>query len=79
MSTIQTRIVSLRRLPSSSNGNPQFEVTTDNGVFKTGVDASCAYGIENSEYRNVSVILTLNGSNHIVGVALPQRTTERKS
>jgi hypothetical protein len=38
------------RMPSSRNGNPRFHVTfADGSSFATGVDSSCAYGIENSE------------------------------
>lgn len=38
------------RMPSSRNGNPRFHVAFSDGTaYPTGVDSSCAYGIENSE------------------------------
>lgn len=40
-----------RRLPSSINGNPRFQVTfADGDTYPTGVDANVAHRIENSDY-----------------------------
>ena len=41
------RITAITRLDSSANGNPRFQLHTDHGDFKTGVDAAIGYGIAN--------------------------------
>lgn len=55
------------RMASSRNGNPRFMVTFDDGTaYPTGVDASCAYGIENREYDGDVQVLIERGN--IVGI-----------
>ncbi len=38
---------SVKRITSSCNGNPRFEISTSSGIFKTKHDAALGYGIEN--------------------------------
>lgn len=50
--TFVATIVAIERERSSRNGNPRWSVTFDNHyTYKTGVDASVGYGINNPEYR----------------------------
>ena len=66
--TVTKTIDSIKRAASSRNGNPRFTVTfTDGSTHSTAVDAMVAYGIENSEYRNVPLDVTLENG-HIVYV-----------
>lgn len=51
------------RLASSKNGNPRFLVTFDDGTaYPTGVDSSCAYGIDNSELDGEVQVLIERGN-----------------
>lgn len=40
-------VIAVRRHSTSTNGNPRYQIDTDQGVFYTGVDASLGYGIGN--------------------------------
>ena len=57
----------ISRLPSSVNGNPRFLATVDGYQFRTAVDSSNGYSIQNYDGRQVTVtlgshygVLTLN-------------------
>ncbi|WP_195166026.1 hypothetical protein [Mycobacteroides abscessus] len=67
---ITTTIRAVQRGTNTANGNPQYTVTTDDGVFKTEPDGSVAFGISNSEYLG-EVKLILSEKNRIVGVSTP--------
>jgi hypothetical protein len=62
-------ITSLERLTLSTNGNPRFRITFDSGlVAQTQSDAGFAYAIENPEYRNVPLDVTLSRAGRITKV-----------
>lgn len=62
-------IASLERLKLSVNGNPRFKVTFTNGlVAQTQTDGSVGYSIENSEYRDVPVLVTFTKAGRITDV-----------
>lgn len=53
-------IVGMERVGNSRNGNSTYRVRfRDGGTALTKTDASVAYGISNSDLRNVPVIVTL--------------------
>ena len=70
--TVTGEIQKLKRMRSSANGNPRYEVwlLTDGGIidiFYTGIDSSHGYGIDNYYCKRVEVeigthrnVLTLN-------------------
>lgn len=59
-------VVSCERLSNSRNGNPRYEVTFNDGNwFKTQVDGSVGYEINNPEWRSGTHIIGLNGWGHI--------------
>lgn len=65
--TLRGQIQELRRLRSSANGNPRFEVTIllEDGttrVLKTQPDASWSYEAENSDNRGVDLDFTLTSN-----------------
>lgn len=63
-------ITSLERLRLSVNGNPRFRVTFDNGLTaQTQSDAGFAYAIENPEYRDVPLDVTLTRAGRISHIA----------
>lgn len=44
----EVRIVGLKRLNSTANGNPRFKLELDNGcTYQTQSDAACSYEITN--------------------------------
>lgn len=62
-------IAKLERLKLSTNGNPRFRVTFTSGlVAQTLTDASVGYSIENSEYRDVPVLVTFTRAGRITDV-----------
>lgn len=62
-------IASLERLKLSTNGNPRFRVTfTDGTIAQTQTDAAVGYSIENSEYRDVPVLVSFTRAGCIYGV-----------
>lgn len=64
-------ITHIERMKSSHYGNPRFMLTFDNGKsYPTQPDAMIAYGIENSEYREGPVEVTLNGRDHVTYVTV---------
>lgn len=64
-------IATLERLKLSVNGNPRFRVTFTNGlVAQTQTDSSVAYSIENSEYRDVPVLVDFTRAGRIFGIAV---------
>jgi hypothetical protein len=63
------RIIGTDRMKSSFYGNPRFMVSLSNGTqYATAVDAGCAYGITNREYRENDCVVTLNSRSQIIGV-----------
>jgi hypothetical protein len=63
-------IRSLERLRLSALGNPSVRVTFSNGlVAQTVTDGQVGSMIENSEYRDVPVLVTFNAAGRIVNVA----------
>ena len=53
---MRLRILSLKRLRNSVNGNPRWELTTTHGVYKTLEDGSVNYEISQAwEGREVTV------------------------
>lgn len=66
-------IAELKRLRSSTNGNPRFAVTFTNGqTAETGKDSQVAYKIENSEYQDVPVVVTFTPAGRIVNVQVAE-------
>lgn len=64
--TFVDRIVGLERMPSSKNGNSRWRVSfAEHASAPTEVDGSVAYGINNSEYRDVDLAVTLNSRGHV--------------
>jgi len=61
-----------KRLDSSYNGNPRFQVSIgDHGVFKTQVDATLGYSIGNNENKTVNAMVgSFYGSPHVFDVEL---------
>ena len=56
----------LVRLANSVNGNPRYEVVfTDGTSARTAPDAMISYGIANSEYQGVPLVVTFNRAGHI--------------
>lgn len=52
------RISDLTRLNNSPDGNPRWMVLLSNGLeLKTRPNADINYGIENSEYQNVALVV----------------------
>lgn len=43
----------VRRLPSSTNGNPRYLLRVDGWTCRTAVDSSTAYGITNLDGKQV--------------------------
>lgn len=66
-------IASMERLKLSTNGNPRFRVFFTNGlVAQTQTDGSIGYGIENSEYRDVPVVVTFTRAGRITDVEVAE-------
>ncbi len=65
MSTVETRIEKIERMNNSKDGNPRFRLHTADGAYATMPDASVAYGIENPEYQEGRVRLTLNSKGQV--------------
>lgn len=56
------RIVTLKRLASTVNGNPRWLVLLSDGTeAETWPDAAVAYGIENSEYQDTGLVVSMEG------------------
>ena len=73
MTTRAGVIVDTFRVPSSANGNPRVCIALlQHGEFEnfywTTPDAQVANVIENSEFRNVPVVLELDDSSGVIGV-----------
>ena len=47
----------IKRLPSSSNGNPRYECRIDGYTFVTGIDSSHGYLITNYQDKVITVTL----------------------
>jgi hypothetical protein len=63
---MDVRIVAMRRLNSTVNGNPRFVVTTENdGALYTMSDASDAYHLENYAVNGVPLCLELTRAGRI--------------
>lgn len=61
-------IAKLERMKNSASGNPRFMVTFTNGTTaSTSPDSAFAYEIENSQYRDVPLIVKFNGRGQIIG------------
>ena len=50
----------LKRLPSSTNGNPRYMLRIDNVVFVTAPDSGLAYRIPNFDGKNVKAELGMH-------------------
>ena len=66
---ITTHPTAVRRLSSSRNGNPSYEVETTVGTYLTAVDAGCAYALT-AGMAPRPVTLTLDGRAQIIGIDL---------
>ena len=66
---ITTHLTAVRRLKSSRNGNPAYEVETTAGIYLTAVDAGCAYALT-AGMAPRPVTLTLDPRQQIIGVDL---------
>lgn len=63
------RILTMKKLPNSVNGNPRWQVWfTDGDVRITQSDAEVGYEISNSEYKNCNVRITLSRHGRITKV-----------
>jgi hypothetical protein len=72
MTTIRGRIVNLKRLRNSINGNPAWQITLENGlVFRTRKDSMIAYAIDTLEYREGDVEFTLQGGQIATATPVP--------
>lgn len=61
MNITGVHIVNLTRLLNSANGNPRWLVLLSDGTeAQTSPDADAGYGIENSEYQNVPLTVTMS-------------------
>jgi hypothetical protein len=68
-STVVDTITNLERLNNSVNGNPRWRVLLANaGPKTTAPDAQVGHVIENSEYREGQVSVTLNPEGQIIRV-----------
>jgi hypothetical protein len=67
------KILSVRRMGNSVNGNPQYSVNTDEGAWKTKPDAAVSYEIPNWVGRDCW--LTIDGYGYIVAVGEPLKRT----
>ena len=66
--TAEGTIARLDRRNSSTNGNPRYRVTlVGQATIDTETDASVNYAIDNPEYRDVPIVLTLE-RNKVVGI-----------
>lgn len=64
------RIAELKRLPNS-DGNPAWSVTFTSGeIARTAAGSQVAYAIENSEYQDVDVDVSFDGSGMITGLSV---------
>ena len=68
--TIRGKVTDTKRLRSSVNGNPRYEVTiTDEDgtqhLTSTEPDSMLAYAITNSEYRDTAHTFYVNRKGHI--------------
>jgi hypothetical protein len=63
------KIVSLKRLHNSVNGNPRWLVLLDDGTeARTKPDAMLSYTIDNPEYRKVPLAVRLDGRGNIASI-----------
>jgi len=62
------KIIRLKRLRNTKDGNPQWEVQTSEGFYKTKPDAQIGHTIQNWEGRD-DVWLTIDGYGYIVAVS----------
>ena len=60
---VEAELYSVRRLPSSVNGNPRWEFSTSEGKFRTVTDAMCAY---KGEPRKGILTMILNSRRGVV-------------
>lgn len=60
MKSYKVVVYDIKRHSTSRNGNPRYQIATDQGVFYTGVDASLAYGITNYTNQNFPDTYILN-------------------
>lgn len=59
----------IERVGNSVNANPRYRVRfTDGCVLLTQSDATCNYGINNPEYQDGPVLLTLSRHGRIVNI-----------
>lgn len=62
-----TRVVDFHRLNNTNNGNPMWEFNTNDGTYRTGIDVSAAYEVENdlARFRTEEVVLYLSRAGSI--------------
>lgn len=73
--TVTDTIVKLERMNNSRDGNPRWRVTlAAAGVHTTVPDAQVNHGIENSEYQNVPLSVTLDRHGQIVRIEIQEKT-----
>lgn len=66
-------IASMKRLDNDADLNPRYAVTFTNGLTaETGKGSQVAYKIENSEYRDVPVVVTFTPAGRIVNVQVAE-------
>jgi len=69
----------LDHLPSTSNGNPRYDVHfTDGTVARTQSDAMCAVGIGNPEFRDVPLAVWLSRAGRITHLMRADKYEENK-
>jgi hypothetical protein len=63
---METNLQWVSRLRSSTNGNPRFELHTDDGTYITQSDAACNYEVENiARHCPVKVELSLTRASRV--------------
>lgn len=69
MKTYITRILTMKKLPNSVNNNPRWQVWFTNGDVRiTQSDADVGFEINQAEFRNRDVKITLSRHGRITGI-----------
>jgi hypothetical protein len=62
-------LTNVKRLKSSTNGNPRYSFSIIDQTFRTGVDCSLGYVVTNFEEKRVSVVhKILRGHNQVESI-----------
>jgi hypothetical protein len=68
--TVIRAIRTTEHLTPTANANPRFRVFFTNGdEVLTQSDASCAYGLDGAEYRDIPLLITLSRAGRITHVS----------